>query len=155
MLTNYKIALAVLFLILAISCNQNSNNTNDTSQIAGVYRKNNIAWSGSFGPCEVNQILTITRNGNSLANVIGTYEVITEPAGGIGAPYIHYVGNYSLNNCSINNTDGIITITYSDTTAPGDLGVISGVSGNLVDNNLTISVTRATINTSTGVFIKQ
>lgn len=106
-------SMAVLMSITWIACAPEPSTNSDTSAISGTYRKNNVAWAGSFGPCEVNQILTISRNGNDHANIIGSYEVITQPGSGLGAPVINYVGDYNLSNCTIAKTDDIITINYS------------------------------------------
>jgi hypothetical protein len=148
-------SMSILMSITWMACAPSSTTNNDTSAISGSYRKNNIAWTGTYGPCEVNQLLTISRNGNDHANIIGSYEVITQPSSGIGAPVVNYVGDYNLTNCTIVKTDDIITINYSYPDAPGDIGIISGVSGSLSGNNLTISVTRGGSNTSTGTFAKQ
>lgn len=150
------LAFCLTTIITCFSCNTESNTDKDTSAIAGEYRKNNVAWTGTYGPCEVNQIFSITRNGNDYATVVASYEVITEPASGLGAPVINYVGSYSLSNCLIAKTDGIITINYNYPNNPGgDISIVSNLSGNLSGNNLTLSVTRGGVATSGATFVKQ
>jgi len=150
------ILFTVSFLLFSCTTTTTDDNTNDTDGIVGTYRKENISWNGSFGYCEVNQIINISKTAPYQATIIGSYEVITEPSAGLGAPSIHYVGNYNLNGCTLTFSGGIITLVYTnDAVADGDLGQISDVAGTLSANNLIISVTRGQNNTTTGTFIKQ
>lgn len=148
--------LALLVVFVGVGCTPEPSTNNTTDPIVGTYRKDSISWNGSLGYCEVNQIINIAKNAEYQATLIGSYEVITQPSGGLGAPYIAYVGSYNLTGCSLFESGGIITISYTNDAVPdGDLAQISDLAGTLSGNNLVLSVTRGQNSSSTATFIKQ